>query len=200
MRILAFALAALTLATPAAAQDGSEMAGARTVESAQRFLSETFGAGRFPVWMHLKSVEGIYRPQMHQFRTPEGFIGSGVTQSWIATDQCNSVLTVSGARPVYDDPDFQKVAYDSPPQVIAFQFQWDRVSHAVAHETASPVLVRQTEDPPVQRSMFAMQVSGDPEATMLPIFYFPTSDLAKRVAFAMEYLREQCAPKSDTGF
>lgn len=39
-----------------------------------------------------------------------------------------------------------------------------------------------------------------PPQAMLPGFYFSNLEKAKRVAFAMEYLKDNCAKKPDTGF
>lgn len=197
---ISLTLAALALAAPAAAQDGSEPGGARTVESAQRFLAENFGGERVPVMMSLKLIGAEYQMGFSGMKTGEGFFGSGETQSWVVTERCKSILTVTNIRPIYDDPAQQRVQYDAPPQVMRIEFDWSRVTRTGASDTPYSAKIRTSVELPIERSVYGVGAYYDSSEPMLPVFYFSNLEKAKRVAFAMEYLKDNCAKKSDTGF
>jgi hypothetical protein len=60
--------------------------------------------------------------------------------------------------------------------------------------------IRQSSAAPVKRSIFPVHVTPDPREPYLPSFYFTALEKAQRTGFAMQFLIDSCAPKSDTGF
>lgn len=183
------ALAALAQTAPAAAQDGSETSEKRTVEGAQKFLVEFYATQ--PNQTVYSGARPIASGWEFVGASDPGRVGVEATLVEIhMLESCKTALTFRDLRKYtagYPVPQ----TLPNAPATIAGTIDWSRV-------TSVTVLPRR-EYNPVTKAVEQMgwQVSSSGSGFL---FYHPTEEMANRVAFAMNFLREQCGFKTDTGF
>ena len=187
MRAVLLTLAALALAAPAAAQDGSEGSVQRTPESAQRFLGEYFA--KMPsiglVWF--MTHDGVLKPvRNYQPIEGVGVSGSGKIAEWSAPEPCHSTVDLrdldlkSGKLNSGEEFNFSLQSH-------RYEIDWSRVTGVTRADNYSG------RGPAVTIGYPAGEV-------MLPALSVASLEDADRLKFAFAFLKEKCAFKSDTGF
>ena len=186
--------AAIAVAAPAGAQDGSEGAGQRTPESAQRFLTEFLGQGGFGAIVTLRLRDGGYGPYLATDAGDWAFT-YGQVATWRGVDRCRSRIEPAGVRTNFEGP-----SYKYPPQYVGLDIDWSRVIKIDVTPSPANYTVRGSDGPAINRSVFAVLPTVREGHAWLPGLLFDSKEDADRVGLAMEFLRTQCAFKSDTGF
>jgi hypothetical protein len=188
-----FALAALlAVAAPTAAQDGSETAAARTVEGAQQFLVHFYAKGAARI-------------------ETRGYL-SGGEWSWSESPGSTSILVeakVDAAKTLgrckseilFSSPSKKRFRASSPLDPVlapnarlSLNVDWSKVTRVKA-DAGWVFEEGGTQEVPSGWHRAMIYWPGN-SAFFL---HLDPSD-AERAAFAMQFLKEQCAPKSDTGF
>lgn len=196
MRALA-AVAALFVSVagaPAQAQDGSEGTAQRTPESAQRFLTEFLAQGGFGAIVTLRLRDGGYGPYLAADAGDWAFT-YGQVASWRGVDRCRSRIELAGIRSNFEGPSYKYL-----PQYVGLDIDWSRVIKIDVTPSPANYTVRPSDGPAINRSVFAVLPTVREGHAWLPGLLFDSKEDADRVGLAMEFLRSQCAFKSDTGF
>lgn len=197
MRAFPFAaltIAALALAAAAAAQDGSEAGKERTVEGAQAFLKTFYedhsSAGEFVIWVNgsqwLPYQEA--KPAGHHFAFLSGDVARAEAQ-----DRCTTTFHLERIRTKRFFANTPSVTLQMPAGGVSRRVDWSRVTRVRVRDDD-----RYDDDGSTVKTgatLVAVGSKGD-EFDLV----FGAKEDAERVAFAMDFLRENCSVKSDTGF
>lgn len=190
MRALPLALAALTLAAPAAAQDGSEGMGKRTVEGAQQFLAEFYGQNRFEALANGKYANGFVHPD-------EGgkshMSVRGPLESIVNTGRCKTRITIFPAMKRRFGDLEPKVMITENSGRISTELDWSKVTKQFLENDwifGQGGAVQENGRVNVHLWINGQDIS----------FVHDTKEAAERANFAMQFLAEQCGLQSDTGF
>ena len=183
-------LAALT-ALPAAAQDGSEAAGARSPESAQRFLREVLVRPE-RVWHSFNAYQAgadvSFEPRAGAALVP----ASGEIHEVASDDPCRTRLLLrqaqvaQGDNPPINGGEIERVIDWSKAERLEPRYSTITSRDAQGNVTST-------------RNEFVTVVfmqGGWQELS----FTLPSEAENKRLMFAMDFLRTSCELKSDTGF
>jgi hypothetical protein len=191
MHRLALILASsLALATPTAAQDGSEPTTARTVEGAQRFLVEYYS--RQPNQSAFISLlSGEHGLEVRSGPSSASDVAADGRLASIASEgPCRTAVKFDNLRKY-------TAGYVNPPPVIPnaprellHSIDWSQITAVTVAER------REYRGQAVGVTVAGWEVSAGGLGFMP---YHSTKESAQRVAFAMEFLSQQCS-KSDTGF
>lgn len=203
MRALAFALTALTLAAPAGAQDGSEAAQKRTVEGAQQFFAEALLKGGWEAlsfdWFdgatHHFFKDGWQTSQERIMTVGAQAPVYGEILSIQTPSRCLSILTVDAKvtrGSFIEDP-----RMPITPKKLVVILDWSRMNPVKAKPETMLSRARDGETVNTMRTNIWV---WDPKVKSGVAFQHGESSVAQRLAFAMEFLQENCAEKSDTGF
>lgn len=178
------AAAALAIATPAAAQDGSETAEKRTVEGAQKFLTDFYSKMSATAWFAIfhRGAEWVPMTAGERPGFTFAFLEGSIVELRPAT-QCRTEVRYTRLRTKRFFRGIASVPLDEPSGGLTTAIDWAVVSK-----------VRVLAD-----NQDGTNVWIDWKEGGVRFNHMDESD-AKRAAFAMDFLREQCAAKSDTGF
>lgn len=190
VRTLPLALAALAVAAPATAQDGSEVAERRTVEGAQKFVGDFYTARRdqtVSTYAHL--VGGQWEVQQGKVLPEDTWIHAKLV-GMARSDKCSTSLQIGEPRKYtvgyFGTPPLEPNA----PKMLTATIDWSQVSSIAIYEQRE-----------FKKGLGVTNVGWvvGPSGSNIS-FLHADQESAKRVAFAMEFLRENCGVKSDTGF
>lgn len=202
-KLIALAAAVLGASVPADAQDGSEVLAERTPEGAVAFLDQflrDMGArGRFLLYFPNRwgrsdrrrfqdwrlAVDG--EPESTNKGMASAAIVALVAQAPCQTDFTLTDLHYAGTTGGSVDP--YDLLISAPGQSAIYRMDWSQVS-----------VVRVT---PIRSNLVSAQGYPLNFYTMrggFGEFYFRTLEEANRAAFAMDFLRAACVPRSTTGF
>lgn len=198
MRALPLALAALTLTAPAVAQDGSETAEKRTVEGAQKFLSEYYSQTSARLKSGGYTLNGHWSIEKLPGSTHE--MAEGTIVKFEPVDRCKSKFIMSPAikyRWRASDP---RVPITADSGRLVVDVDWSKITRLEVKddwyfEEGGPNSVS-TGSTMILIWMKKATEGGD--ASFFPIH--ATKEEAERAAFAMQFLKEQCGFKTETGF
>ena len=199
MRDQILALAALALATPAAAQDGSEASSERTVEGAQRFLSEYYSSfqNQIQVLDTAWDVNGNWKMGAE----PPSFAGHTFIEAELArlssTERCKMIAEVAEPRAYSAWALERGRPLSNAPRILNGIVDFSQTTTITVEPQTKMLKVPLGQK--VQRGWRVSIRSKDRGAGEL-VFVHQDEESAKRAAFAMNFLREQCGFKSDTGF
>ena len=197
MRAPVAMLALLAIAAPAAAQDGSESSGARTTESAQRFMAQVLVRTDKPLW-HSFTVYRIGGEVSNEPRAGGLVVpASGEIKAVTSETPCVTRLRLEQAQ----------VAQLAAGETSNLQITGGRTERAIdwsktetiekheskitSRDTAGQVIGTRTE------YGVAETMQGGWERVT---FDLPSQSERDRLAFAIEFLKSACELKSDTGF
>lgn len=193
MRHLTLVLA--LLAAPAAAQDGSEPAKRRSLEDAQSFLAEFYRSlGRTVevsdgAWMRNGSWE--LGPK------PSGYTDSATVDATLRdvtpSGRCTTKITVEGLRK-YSPYAYERGDVLPTPATVQTTIDWSGVTSV---KVSRQKKLKRTNPPEeTELSGWYVDVNGPSGLS----FLHGDEEAAKRAAFAMQFLKEQCGFKTETGF
>jgi hypothetical protein len=176
----------------ATAQDGSEASSPRTIEGAQKFLSQIYAQG---------GTEGtlqVYQ-QGSEVRTERTDGGSvkilrGAIRGVGSVDRCQSTVTYAGLshkRYSVRDP---QTPFGSPDAELVRTIDWGKATAVVVQKDW--LSDGQANALDTGWHQIVVQMRDDNGLA----FLHRSEEEAKRAAFAMEFLRDECGLKSDTGF
>lgn len=185
------ALAAIMLAASSSAQDGSEASGARSPESAQRFLREILVRPQ-RIWHSFKAYRSgtdvSFEPQAGAQLVP----ASGEIVDVSSDDPCRTRLQLAQAQ----------VAQGDNLQINGGRIE--RVIDWSKAERLEPLYSTITSRDPAgnvtgtrNEYVTAVHMQGGWQELS---FTLPSEAENKRLMFAMDFLRTSCELKSDTGF
>lgn len=180
MRTLPLALAALTLTTPAAAQDGSEGAASRTPAGAQRFLAAVAERGLVTVEMYRNNDWRISVSPAALI--PDGDCSTSITGDWSFLDA--SVGSGKFSKPEDSEQAQQFLSRTGLPRP-PIKLEWGRVGG----------VVRTAKLPWMGSADSARFVMFNDVAIWLP-----DAQTAERAEFAIKFLAEKCGIPADEGF
>lgn len=173
MRHLTLALA--LLAAPAAAQDGSEGAEKRTVGGAQKFLSEVYNRGGHRIGFGISA--GPAAGKLYRIQN---------------SNQCLTVFVMTNAQEQYFIEGQGSKSLSPPEKEHALTVRWGDITKVVVEPNwrfDAKGSIRNT-------SAFDIVAVGTTGFRLT----HPSEDEAKRLAFAMQFLKEECGLKTETGF
>jgi hypothetical protein len=191
MRPRIIALAAFALAAPATAQDGSETAEKRTVEGAQQFLAEFYerGVGR-------AETAGYESGSEWRWQEAPGFtfqLIDGVVDSLRPVGRCKSVITISSAiKKKWRSSDaIVSIAGGRP---IELEIDWSSLSSV---KVRPDWLYEEGGSGQVPSGLH--EVSFGWKGGWVFLRHADKAD-AERVGFVIQFLKEECGFKTETGF
>lgn len=166
------------LASPVAAQDGSEAAAKRTPASAQRFLSS-----ELPDWIHYDSV----KQRMQKVTAVTSPDVCRTTYAVTVTMLQWQDETTGQLREAYAAGSVAKWIPDPTKSLITKTVDWSKVRSVVVSETVldgqKPILI---------------YAPNAPESAMTQTYVTP--DVRDRVTAAMKFLQTSCDSTAETGF
>lgn len=192
MRTALFLAATLAAATPAAAQDGSEASGQRTVEGAQQFLLDFYSNGGARI-----EAGGYQSSSGWSWTNSAGSTSvliEGKVDSLRSLERCKSAVVISTIikkRFRASDPTIPIFPQAS---TLTLQIDWAKVTKVKS-------------DPG-----WLFEEGGSvevPSGWHRAMIYWPGGSAffmhldeadAERAAFAMQFLKDNCGFKTDTGF
>lgn len=195
---ITFACALALMAAPAAAQDGSEASGARTVEGAQKFLAEyTTTHATEAIITTFATSSGGWRVHYNDVEK-DGAIkfaiaGFGPVST---TDRCVSTVGFYNLRNRGKlVGQFYGEAF-APGERISQKLDWSKASNV---QTGAFRLIEPSSNSQVATgehyvSFIVQGWMGD------LVLLYPSQEDAQRVAFAIRFLVDQCGFKTETGF
>lgn len=197
MRALYFTLAALILAAPAIAQDGSEPTEKRTVEGAQKFLAEYYSelAGRIQIYGWVYGISGHWEMLG---RVPPSFSSAKAIEadlvSLTESDRCKSTIVVKNAMLAQDYIAQRREPLPGRSETYTDIIDWSEIGPVTVEERMKTY--RYDLSGAKHAVGWRIGFKGAPVTT----FYHPDEESARRAGLAMEFLREQCGFKTKTGF
>lgn len=195
MRFVISLVAALC-ATSAFAQDGSEQTATRTIEGANQFLGEFLPTSGGMMQM------SIFAPNLYRSSGMKKWIGwrfitplDTYNTNWVGvrsrvvrvsySDKCVTVFNLTDFLHGGDGPYADPTTSIAPQgEVRDLSMDWRAVEFIHLYDAELPSVLTITRK----------------DNKVGPYFTFPNASAAKRVKFAMDFLRAACVPTSTTGF
>jgi hypothetical protein len=187
-------VASVLVAASASAQDGSETLVQRTPENAQKFVAGVVNRGDSVArLLALKVANGRFAQMAWNEQSATATPGTGAIASWTIVDRCHSRIDLKDVRALDYSGEFASVQ----PQDLQYEIDWSKVTTGDA-SNGTTIDVSLASGPPTSGYYFFVGLYQT--ARYLPDLMFLDGSEAKRVAFALEFLRSACAEKNDTGF
>lgn len=218
MRFVLLALAALTLATPAAAQDGSETAESRTPENAIKFLNRLASEGKFMLRPATATIE------YHLYDVACGDGNCWAAQPKITNDEtmdanssvqfgelinCKTVLTIKNSNPAYLAKTLEK---RSDPWVHTWLQRYSVTIPGSITRNHWITAVQSLENHDfdwskvtrVQRekwySWTLLRLTSAAPTGGIRLHFFDNAELASRAELAIDVIVKSCDPLADSAF
>jgi hypothetical protein len=178
-RSVAIALC-LAMATAAQAQDGSEPVGQRTVENAQKFLSDFYRGPGFEA----------------RFDKPIPY-SIGVVVRAESPNRCETVFVTNKARKYEYVAGETEQPVGDPAAEYSHLAKWSELKISVQQEQKLNPYDKSEKWDTGRYMIYVSPRGTGPQGFVL---HHPSEDDAKRAANAIQFLIDECGFKSETGF
>jgi hypothetical protein len=221
MRISALALLAVAVASPLAAQDGSEMTAARTPENAIKFLSMLAEQGKVSIrpavantrWKEWDVACGGGECSLAQPRMREQEIGWDISKFALgALDSCKTRLSITNTQEAYVNNVLQTQG-EGHVHTMAFRHYTINVPGTITYNDWVPALraldnvdfdwskvSKVTPERPYPTTHYLRIANSGVPGGSIRLYFGDNEEIAKRAQLAIDVVVKACDPLAQSGF